>query len=93
MNYKQIKFFNLGFFGGGKLVKRFDKFGYNFNMYHFLGYGHEIAGSMDTTLDLQLKFLETNVIEGKKRIVEAWIDDPNVYKGTGVQSRKELYGN
>ena len=93
VNYKQIKFFNLGFFGGGKLVKRFDKFGYNFNMYHFLGYGHEIAGSMDTTLDLQLKFLETNVIEGKKRIVEAWIDDPNVYKGTGVQSRKELYGN
>ena len=32
-------------------------------------------------------------IEGKRRIVEAWVDDPNVYKGTGVQSRKELYGN
>ena len=93
VNYKQIKFFNLGFFGGGKLVKRFDKFGYNFNMFHFLGYGHEIAGSMDTTLDLQIKFLETNVMDGKKRIVEAWIDDPNVYKGVGVQSRKDLYGN
>ena len=25
--YKQIAFFNLGFFGGGKLVKRFQKFG------------------------------------------------------------------
>lgn len=93
VNYKQIKFFNLGFFGGGKLVKRFEKFGYNFNMYHFLGYGHEIAGSMDSTLDLQIKFLETNVMDGKKRIVEAWIDDPDVYKGAGVQSRKELYGN
>lgn len=93
VNYKQIKFFNLGFFGGGKLVKRFEKFGYNYNMYHFLDYGHEIAGSMDTTLDLQLRFLETNVIEGERRIVEAWVDDPDVYKGVGVQSRKELYGN
>ena len=93
VNYRQIKFFNLGFFGGGKLVKRFEKFGYNYNMYHFLGYGHEIAGSMDTTFDIQLDFLQTNVIEGKRRIVEAWVDDPNVYKGTGVQSRKELYGN
>jgi hypothetical protein len=93
VNYKQIKLFNLGFFGGGKLVKRFEKFGFNYNMYHFLGYGHEIAGSMSTTLDLQIKFLETNVIDGKKRIVEAWVDDPNVYKGVGVQSRKDLYGN
>lgn len=93
VNYRQIKFFNLGFFGGGKLVKRFEKFGYNYNMYHFLGYGHEIAGSMDTTFDIQLDFLQTNVIEGKRRIVEAWVDDPNVYKGAGVQSRKELYGN
>ena len=93
VNCKQIKLFNLGFFGGGKLVKRFEKLGFNYNMYHFLGYGHEIAGSMSTTLDLQIKFLETNVIDGKKRIVEAWVDDPDVYKGVGVQSRKDLYGN
>lgn len=91
--YKQIAFFNLGFFGGGKLVERFKKYDLNYNMYHFIDYGHEIAGSMDTTLDIQLRFIETNVIMGKKRIVEAWVSDPDVYKGTGVQSRKELYGN
>ena len=90
--YKQIAVFNLGFFGGGKLVERFQKFGYNYNMYHFIDYGHEIAGSMATTTDLQKRFLETNVMKGKKRIVEAWISDPDVYKGVGVQSRKELYG-
>lgn len=56
--YRQIKVFKLGFFGGGKLVKRFQKFGYNYNMYHFMDYGHEVAGSMSTTLDLQLKFLD-----------------------------------
>lgn len=92
VNYKQIKFFNLGFFGGGKLVRRFEKFGYNYNMYHFIEYGHEIADSMDATLDFQFKFLETNVMQGKRRIVEAWIEDPDIEKGEGVQSRNDLYG-
>ena len=91
--YDQIKVFNLGFFGGGKLVDRFKKYGLNYNMFHFVDYGHEIAGSMGTTLDLQIKFLETNVMQKKMRIVEAWIDDPDVFKGSGPQSRKELYGN
>ena len=91
--YNQIKVLKLGFFGGGKLVERFKKFDLNYNMYHFMGYGHEIAGSMYTTFDLQDKFLKVNVMQKKMRIVEAWIDDPNVYKGAGPQSRKELYGN
>ena len=72
-------------------MERFQKYGFNYNMYHFLDYGHEIAGSMPTTVDLQLRFLQTNVMEGKKRIIEAWISDPDVYKGFGPQSRKELY--
>ena len=90
--YDQIAILHLGFFGGGKLVDRFQKFGYNYNMYHFIDYGHEIAESMPATMDLQKRFLETNVMKGKKRIVEAWISDPDVYKGSGPQSRKELYG-
>jgi hypothetical protein len=91
VNYNQIKFFNLGFFGGGKLVKRFEKKGFNYNMYHFIDYGHEVAGSMETTVDLQKKFLECNVMRKQERIVEAWISDPNVWKGYGPQSRKDLY--
>ncbi len=90
--YKQIKVFWLGFFGGGKLVDRFEKYGLNYNMYHFVGNGHEIANSMSKTLDLQFKFLETNVMQKKMRIVEAWIDEPAITKGTGSQSRDELYG-
>lgn len=89
--YKQIKFFNLGFFGAGKLVERYEKFGFNYNMYHFIDYGHEVAGSMETTMDLQKKFLECNVMRKKDRIIEAWISDPDVWKGYGPQSRKELY--
>ena len=89
--YKQIAFFNLGFYGGGKLVKRFQKYGYDYNMFHFIDYGHEIAGSMYSTIDLQMDFLENNVVQGKKRIIEAWISDPDVWKGAGPQSRKDLY--
>ena len=90
--YKQIAVLNLGFFGGGKLVERFKKFGYDYNMYHYMDYGHEIASAMSTTFDLQLDFLESNVIQGKKRIIEAWITDPDVYKGSKYKSRKDIYG-
>lgn len=90
--YKQIAFFNLGFYGGGKLVRRLEKYGCSYNMFHFTDYGHEIAGSMSTTLDLQFKFLECNVMQKKERIIEASISDPDVWKGAGPQSRKELYG-
>ncbi len=89
--YKQIKVFNLGFFGGGKLIERFKKYGLNYNMYHFLDNGHEIANSMDKTTDLQFKFLENNVMQKKMRLVEAWIDDPSIAKGTGAQSMDDLY--
>lgn len=92
VDYKQIRFFNLGFFGGGKLVKRFEKFGYNYNMYHFLGNGHIIADSMVQTIDLQTSFLEKNVMQKQKRIIEAMVSDPKIVDA-GVSSLKELYGN
>lgn len=90
--YKQIKLFKLGFFGGGKLIERFQKFGYNYNMYHYLDNGHEVAGAMDRTVDLQIAFLENNVMLGQNRTIEAWICDPDIVP-SGVKSLKELYGN
>ena len=92
VNYKQIKLFNLGFFGGGKLVERFEKFGYNYNMYHFLGNGHIIANSMEDTLDLQLSFIERNVMNKEARIIDAVVSDPKIIDA-GVSSLKDLYGN
>ena len=90
--YKQIKLFKLGFFGGGKLIERFQKFGYNYNMYHYLDNGHEVAGAMDRTVDLQTAFLENNVMLGQKRTIEAWISDPDIVPA-GIKSLKDLYGN
>ena len=82
----------LTFFGGGKLVERFEKFGFNYNMFHFIDYGHEVAVSMESTMNIQREFLEKNVMQRKERIIEAWISDPDVYKGGGPQSRKDMYG-
>ena len=90
--YKQIKLFKLGFFGGGKLIERFQKFGYNYNMYHYLDNGPEVAGAMDRTVDLQTAFLENNVMLGQKRTIEAWISDPDIVPA-GIKSLKDLYGN
>lgn len=88
--YKQIRFFNLGFFGGSKLVKRFEKFGYNYNMYHFIDKGHIIADAMRMTTDLQDMFIKENIMNGERKIIEAMVDDPSI-ENQGVQSRKELY--
>ncbi len=88
--YKQIRFFNLGFFGGSKLVRRFEKSGFNYNMYHYIDKGHIIANAMGMTVDLQEMFLKNNVMMGEEKIIEAWIDDPSI-ENQGVSSRKELY--
>ena len=90
--YKQIKLFKLGFFGGGKLIERFKKFGYNYNMFHFMNNGHEVAGAMDRTVDLQNAFIENNIILGQNRLIEAKISDPDIVPA-GIKSLKELYGN
>lgn len=93
VNYGQIVFANLGFFGSDKLAKRFEKFGYNYNILRYHEHGHEIAEIMDITVPEQLRFLETNVMKGIPSILDMTIKDPRVPKGNGVQSRKELYSN
>ena len=90
--YKQIKLFNLGFFGGKKLAERFKKFGYNYNMYHYDNNGHEVAGAMDRTVDLQTTFIENNILLGQRRIVDTLTSHPEIVPA-GIKSLKELYGN
>ena len=90
--YKQIKLFNLGFFGGKKLAERFKKFGYNYNMYHYDNNGHEVAGAMDKTVDLQTGFIENNILLGQRRIVDTLTSHPEIVPA-GIKSLKELYGN
>lgn len=91
VDYNQIRFLNYGFFGSNKIAQRFNKFGFGYNIYRFKDYGHEIAGKMSNTFDIQKTFLENNVIMGHKRFVDAIIDDPRIEKGGSVASLDDLY--
>lgn len=92
VNYGQITFFNLGLFGSDKLALRFKKFGYSYSIFRYLDHGHEVAGFMGITEDLQLRFLEDNVIDKAQVVLDITIEDTRLAKGKGSQSRKELYG-
>ena len=91
VNYTQVKFFNLGFFGSHKIAERFEKFGYNYSILRYLDNGHEIAGIMDKTTGYQFAFIERNIMNDARYIVDMVVADPDIIR-SGSQSRKELYG-
>lgn len=91
VNYRQIRFFNLGFFGSDKIAGRFARYGFSYNILRYSGCGHEIASIMDDSTVYQFKFLEDNVMKGLDYIVDMTVDDPGIAR-VGSQSRKELYG-
>ena len=91
VRYGQIWFFNLRFAGAGVLVKTFEKGGYNYNILRFKDRGHEIASSMVDNYAEEIRFLETNVMRGEKRIVDAMVDDPSIKRFKGAVKAKDLY--
>ena len=91
VNYGQVRFFNIGFFGSDRIAHRFKKFGYPYSIYRYLDCGHEIATIMDESTEYQFRFLEETVTGGDRTVVDMTIDDPDIVK-VGSQSRKELYG-
>lgn len=91
VNYKQIRVLNLAFEGDGRLSKEFRKNGYNYNFFRYEGNGHEIASVMVRTLPEQIRFIEENILEGKKRILDAKVKDPSIKTFT-LKNRKQLYG-
>lgn len=94
VNYGQIRFFKLGFFGSDRISARFRKLGYSYNIIRYEGHGHEIADAMAETIDEQLAFLKRNVMGRERRTVDMTvIEDGTIPFGTGSRSRKELYGD
>ncbi|MGN0188772.1 MAG: alpha/beta hydrolase [Candidatus Cryptobacteroides sp.] len=92
VNYKQIRFFNLGFFGSDKIAARWKRLGIPYSIVRFTDHGHEVAGFLDITTSLQKDFIEKDVL-GKGRVTtDQTISDPSLKKGSGSQTRKELYG-
>lgn len=92
VNYKQIRFFNLGFFGSDKIAARWKRLGIPYNIVRFTDHGHEVAGFLDITTALQKDFIEKNVLGKGNVTTDQTISDPSLKKGGGSQTRKELYG-
>ena len=62
--YKQIKFFNIGFFGSDRIVKRFKNYDSPFYIRRYHGFAHGVAMFFDSTVDDVLWFYETYVRQG-----------------------------
>ena len=78
VTYKKMKM-GRRFFGGlDPLAKMYKKKGFNYNAYRFKDHGHEIASAMTRLIHEELRFMETNVMRGKKRIIDTVIEDPDI---------------
>lgn len=91
VNYKQIRFFNVGFFGSDRLVKILKKNDANYNIIRYEGNGHEVAASFSGTIQEQLGFIYNNVMEGKRKIVDAVLLEPAIDTRFVVKNYKDLY--
>ena len=89
--YTKIHFLRNHFDGTDALTRIFEKGGFNYNTYRFKDRGHEIAAAMYACYEEEIRFLETNVLGGKKRIVDATVDDPSL-PASRLRSLGDLYG-
>ena len=78
--YKQIRFFNLGFYGSNTIVKRFKKEGYPFYIRRYEGMGHEVATYYKKEFQLIDNFLEEMVFGKKQLQVDEWYNNPKLEK-------------
>lgn len=74
VTYEQISFAKLHFSGANVLAKVLKKGDYNYNIYRFEGYGHEISMVMAGELHKEFQFLEENVMKGKKAVIDATVN-------------------
>lgn len=90
--YKQIKILNLCFGGGGHIAKSLKKEDRNYQAWHFRNHYHEISMSMEINFQRELVFLERNVANGEKLVIDAIVDDPAIpIPDWAVTSTKDLY--
>jgi len=78
VNYDQIVFFNIGWFGSNRLAERFGKLGYPYTFLRFKEHGHEIAMAMPYTVEVQKEFILTCVLKKVPRTLDILIDDPRI---------------
>ena len=82
VDYKQIRFFKLGWYGSDTIAKVCSKNGYNYCIYRFKDARHEIADSGIENINIIDEFIRVNVMQGQRRVVDALVDDPRIEVST-----------
>ena len=91
--YKQLKFFNTGFFGTDALVKRFEKFDYPYYARRFEGYGHSVAAGGPMTVDDLMWFCRHFVLKKERIQVDGTYQnlDPQTMPAFDLYTPGDLY--
>lgn len=92
VNYGQIWFFNLRWAGTKVIARSLKKGGYDYQVYRFEDYGHEISTEMLHQYDKEVSFLLDNVMGRKKVKIDATIDDQTIFRYKNLNKLDDLYG-
>lgn len=76
--YKKLQLGKLGIFGSSALADGLKKQNYPYVIVRLAGHQHDIAESMLYLWPWEKRWLETNIIQGHKRIVDEWTFDPSL---------------
>lgn len=76
--YKKMQVGKLGMFGTSAIVDRLKKQNYPYVVVRLDGHQHDIAESMLYLWPWEKRWLETNIIQGHKRISDEWTADPSL---------------
>lgn len=90
VKYKKIQIFNFGFFGTDAIAARLKKADAQAMVFRYEGNGHEIAGIMDRTVDIQDFYITHCVMKGEGHKADALITDPTIKKWN-LKNTAELY--
>lgn len=76
--YNKLGALGKGIWGSNYLVKQLDKMGADYCIYRFTDRTHDVAAYMQACWSLEKDFLEKNVTQGARRVVDAVVDDASL---------------
>lgn len=76
--YNKLGALGKGIWGSNYLVKQLDKMGADYCIYRFTDRTHDVAAYMQACWSLEKDFLEKNVTQGARRVIDAVVDDASL---------------
>lgn len=88
--YNKVGTLRKGLWGSNYLARQLDKLGADYCIYRFTDRTHDVAAYMQACWSLEKDFLEKNVVQGARRVVDATIDDSSL-PSLGNLSTDDIY--